>query len=128
MMLLLDTSTPLCCLTLIDGEQRHEVEWEAGRELARGLLGFIEAELREQDKVFADITALGAYKGPGSFTGLRIGLTVLNALADSLGIPIVGETGDGWQQKAIRRLEAGESEQIILPLYGGEAHITLPRK
>ncbi len=128
MIVLLDTSTPTCRLTLIDGEQRHEAEWEAHRELAKGLLGYIEAELGKQQKTFSDITTLGAFKGPGSFTGLRIGLTVLNTLADSLAVPIVGETGDDWQERALTRLEAGENEQIVLPLYGRDAHITTPRK
>lgn len=128
MILLLDTSTPTCRLTLIDKEWRHEAQWEAGRGLAKGLLGYIESELRGKQKTLADITAIGALKGPGSFTGLRIGLTVLNTLADSLHIPIVGETGESWQEKAVARLERGENERIVLPFYAVDAHITQPRK
>jgi tRNA threonylcarbamoyladenosine biosynthesis protein TsaB len=128
MILLLDTSTPFCRLMLIGRDVHSDTEWEADRELAHGLLGYLESELHRHDKTFADITGIGAYKGPGSFTGLRIGLTVLNTLADALHVPIVGTTGDDWQRQALSRLEAGENEQIILPLYGSEAHITPPRK
>ena len=128
MILLLDTSTPVCALTLIDGDWRYDTSWEANRELARGLLEYLEQELKAQGKTFSDLTGLGVFRGPGSFTGLRIGLTVLNTLADALMVPIVGETGDDWQQKALTRLDRGQNERIVLPLYGGEAHITQPRK
>jgi tRNA threonylcarbamoyladenosine biosynthesis protein TsaB len=128
MILLLDTATPVCRLWLIEGEDTYDTSWEANRELAKGLLGFIEQELSGQGKTFADLTAIGAFKGPGSFTGLRIGLTVLNTLADALSLPIVGETGDDWRAGVLGRIERGENDQIVLPLYGSEAHITTPRK
>lgn len=128
MILLLDTSAPICRLVLIGEGLRHDAEWEANRELAKGLLGYLEAELAKVDKAVEDITGIGVFRGPGSFTGLRIGLTILNTLADTLSIPIVGATGDEWQANALARLENGENERVILPFYGSEAHITSPRK
>lgn len=128
MIILLDTSTPVCKLTVIDGDSRQDYEWEAARELAHGLLGYIEARLGESGKTLNDITGIGGYLGPGSFTGLRIGLTVLNTLADSLGVLIIGATGDDWRQVAEARLGKGENDQILLPYYGADAHITTPRK
>lgn len=128
MILFLDTSTPICKLSLADGEWHYHNEWEAGRELAKSLLGYIEEQLQKNGKTWQDISAIGAFQGPGSFTGLRIGLTVLNAIADSEGIPIVGETGEDWQQKVLARLNTGENDKIALPFYGGEANITKPRK
>lgn len=128
MILLLDTSTPICRFALYEQSFIVRDEWEAGRDLAENLLGYLKEQLESRDKSWDDITGIGAYKGPGSFTGLRIGLAVLNTLADARQIPIVGETNDGWQQQAIRRLEAGEDEQIVMPLYGSEANITKPRK
>lgn len=128
MILLLDTSTPECRLTLIDGDWRYEAKWEAARDLARGLLEYIQSQLDSQGKSWKDLSGLGAFKGTGSFTGLRIGITVLNTVAYSEGIPIVGETGETWQETAVKRLLAGESDKIVLPEYGGEANITQPRK
>lgn len=129
MILLLDTSTPTCRLTLIDADgQQYEAQWEAGRELSKGLLAFLESELQRRGKAFSDLSGIGAFRGPGSFTGLRIGLTVLNTLADALAVPIIGTTDDDWQSAAIAKLENGENERIVLPLYGGEANITSPRK
>jgi tRNA threonylcarbamoyladenosine biosynthesis protein TsaB len=128
MILLLDTSTPICKLTLIDGETRRDDQWQADRQLAKGLLGYLQEQLQKNGKTFDDITGLGAFTGPGSFTGLRIGLTVLNTIASSQNIPIVGSLGDDWQTQALDKLRGGLNEQIILPLYGSEAHITQPRK
>lgn len=128
MILLLDTSTPTCHLSLIEGDWRYDTNWEAGRGLAKGLLEFLEKELEFQEKSWADVTGLVAYKGPGSFTGLRISITVLNTLAHTNRWPIVGVTGDDWRAQGVARLEACENDEIVLPEYGGEANITQPRK
>lgn len=128
MILLLDTSTPVCKLTLVEGEWRYHDEWQADRELAKKLLGYLQEQLQKNGKTWQDISAIGAFQGPGSFTGLRIGLTVLNTIADVRGIPIVGEVGNDWQEKATARLNSGENDKIALPFYGSEAHITKPRK
>lgn len=128
MILLLDTSTGTCKLTFVQGSEIKQHEWQADRTLAKNLLRYLEEKLSERSASWHDITGIGVMKGPGSFTGLRIGMTVLNTLADALQIPIVGETGEDWEEKAIKRLQSGENEQIVLPEYGREANITKPRK
>ena len=128
MILLLDTSTPVCHLGLVDGDWNYETSWESGRGLAKGLLDFLEKELSGQGKSWADVTGLVVFKGPGSFTGLRIGITVLNTLAYANNWPIVGATGDDWRQVGMVRIAGGENDEIVLPEYGGEANITTPKK
>lgn len=128
MIALIDTSTPVCHLSLVDGDWRFDTEWEAGRGLAKGLLRFLEDTLVSQNKAWKDITGLVVYKGPGSFTGLRISATVFNTLATANGWPVVGETGETWRQDGLLRLARGENDEIVLPEYGGEANITQPRK
>lgn len=128
MILLLDTSTPVCKLTLSEGGWRFDDEWQADRELARHLLRYLHDNLEKNGKIWSDISGIGAFMGPGSFTGLRIGLTVLNTIANAQGIPIVGAKGSEWQVEALERLHNGEDDQIVLPFYGSEAHITKPRK
>lgn len=128
MILLIDTSTPVCHLSMIEGDWRYDNEWEAGRGLAKGLLGFLDEQLGLQKKAWSDVTGLVVFKGPGSFTGLRISATVFNTLAAANDWPIVGVTGETWQQVGLKRLENGESDEIVLPEYGGEANITKPRK
>lgn len=128
MILLLNTSTPVCTLTLVDGDQRFESEWQADRTLAKGLLAYLRDQLAIHDKTFDDITAIGVFRGPGSFTGLRIGMTVLNTIADTQQIPIVGATGESWQIDVMDRLQSGGNDKIVLPFYGSDARITKPRK
>jgi tRNA threonylcarbamoyladenosine biosynthesis protein TsaB len=128
MIILLDTSTPLCKVTFIDGEQRLHDEWQADRTLAKGLLGYLQTQLQRYDKTFADLSGIAVFQGPGSFTGLRIGLTVMNTIADSEHVAIIGAQGDDWQERALERLHAGENDKIVLPFYGSDAHITTPRK
>ena len=128
MILLLDTSTPICKLSFVDGGWRFDDEWKADRELAKGLLGYLDTHLLANGKTWTDISGIVAFKGPGSFTGLRIGLTVLNTFAGSEQVPIIGAVGENWQTEGMKRLEAGENDRIVLPEYGSEAHITKPRK
>lgn len=128
MIILLDTSTPICKISFVDDRDRQDIEWEAGRSLARNLLGFLHEKLVERGQTWTDITGIGAFKGPGSFTGLRIGLTVMNTLAHELKIPIVGETGENWSLSALGRLKNGADDRLVMPEYGAEAHITTPKK
>jgi len=128
MILLLDTSTPICRLTLIEGDRCQNSEWQADRMLAKGIFGYLDKILRTLDKTWSDITAIGVFEGPGSFTGLRIGLTVMNTIANTQGISIVGGRGDNWQDEVLAKLNAGKNEKIVLPFYGSDARITAPKK
>jgi len=129
MILLLDTSTAECRLSLYEGTTLLLANvWQADRELAEGLLGYILQNAAEQNKTLDDISGIGLMQGPGSFTGLRIGASICNAIAADRSIPIVGTTGEDWQAQALTRLNNGENDQIVLPDYGRPARITQPRK
>lgn len=128
MIILLDTATPTARLTIVDEDTQYDYQWEANRELARGLLGWLRESVEQTGHTWSDIGGIGVFEGPGSFTGLRIGMAVCNTLAESLGVPIVAVTGEDWQQRAVQRLRAGENDEIALPLYDRDANITKPRK
>jgi tRNA threonylcarbamoyladenosine biosynthesis protein TsaB len=100
---------------------------ETGRDLARDLLGILQRELAARNANFTDITGIVVFRGPGSFTGLRIGATVANTIAHDMDINIVGATGDDWYQTGQARLAANETDQVILPFYDRPANITPPR-
>ena len=110
MKMYLDTSTPETILKLDDKEYR----WESGRDLAEKLHEFLRDKLAENGKTWQDIEEITFMSGPGSFTGLRIGAAVVNALASELNIPLYNHKG--------------EKVPLILPDYGREANITAPKK
>lgn len=123
------TDSPVAELYLYEGtELKAEKTWQADRQLAHGLLGQLEAFLAGHGTAFHDVKGLFVYRGPGSFTGLRIGITVMNTIAYSESIAIVGVDGDTWKQDALVKLESGENDQVVLPFYGAEARITKPKK
>lgn len=128
MIILLDTSTAICKLSLLDDKESHEYDWQADRNLASGLLKFLSEKLSENNLTWSDISGIGVYRGPGSFTGLRIGLTVLNTIADSEAIQIVGGTGDNWKNEVLDKIKQGIDDKIVLPFYSNEANITISKK
>ncbi len=128
MILGLNTSTPTCAMFLMN-ETWRDYGWEAGRNLADELLGRIERAITsEGGKSLENLSGIIVYKGPGSYTGLRIGLTVANTLAQSLQLPIVGVTGEAWLEDGYRQLQQAHNDGIVMPVYGGQPNITTPRK
>lgn len=113
----------------MDGKQLSYHTWLAHRELSKTLLGVIRDELKKQDATFDDIGSVLIFRGPGSFTGLRIGITVANTLAHSLTVPIVGIAEEHeWLERGLAKLKDGGNDQLVMPEYGAEAHITQQKK
>lgn len=111
-----------------DQNQLTNEVWQAHRQLAETIHQKINQLLTVQGSTLYNLEGVVCFKGPGSFTGLRIGLTVGNALAYGLQVPIVSAQGENWVQSGISRLHKGENEEISLPEYGSPANITLPKK
>ena len=130
MILILRTGTEDNLLELrdISGNIKFSNTWPASKLLSEELPGLIEDALSYFNSKFDNVSGIIVFKGPGSYTGLRIGITVVNAIADQVGAPIVGQTGNNWIEDGLERLRHGENDQIVLPEYGGEANITKPRK
>ncbi|OGG15226.1 tRNA (adenosine(37)-N6)-threonylcarbamoyltransferase complex dimerization subunit type 1 TsaB [Candidatus Gottesmanbacteria bacterium RIFCSPHIGHO2_01_FULL_39_10] len=86
--LLIDTSSNLCTIVgLIIGQQKQTLE-DNRRHASQNLLPLIEKILNENNLTIHDINAINVSIGPGSFTGLRVGIAVANALGTFLGVPI----------------------------------------
>lgn len=139
MILFIDSSTEKLRLWLKNDDFEVNFEKTLGREMAKNILAEIKEFLAENDANWQNLRGICVFAGPGSFTGLRIGVTVANTLADSLKIPIVGEKNsddsknngenlENWREIALEKLNSGADDKIALPFYGAEANITKPRK
>lgn len=89
MKLFINTSQGDKVIVGIDGEK---VERESKIHRSQALLSIINEELEKRGKKIKDLKEIEIFLGPGSFTGLRIGTAVANALAWSLKIPVNGKT------------------------------------
>ena len=90
--LALDTSGTFCVLALAeeDGSVRAVSLFQSKRSLSRRLLGEIDGLLSRNSLTLADMTAFAVGLGPGSFTGVRVGVTTAKTLAQVEEKPLVG--------------------------------------
>ncbi|MEO6513624.1 MAG: tRNA (adenosine(37)-N6)-threonylcarbamoyltransferase complex dimerization subunit type 1 TsaB [Candidatus Saccharimonadales bacterium] len=122
------TDKPEAEIGLYEDEKQLAYEtWTAHRQLAETIHAKLRDILAKESKNLKDIGGIVAYKGPGSFTGLRIGLTVTNTLAYALDVPLTGTTGQQWLKTGIIALLAGNAEKLVVPEYGAPVHITAPK-
>ena len=91
MLLAVDTSTAQVGLALYDGAQViGEYAWRSGQRHTVELAPAISELLTRCGITMDDIRAVGIALGPGSFTSLRVGLSLVKGLALSRHIPLVG--------------------------------------
>ena len=112
----------------VSGKKLAEIKWRAHLKLAETLNSKIQEILNMLSISYDNLGGIAIYKGPGSFTGLRIGMSVANALAFSLGIPIVSKSGNNWLESSMEDLLKGKNEKIVAPKYGAPARVTKPKK
>ncbi len=91
MLLAIDTATRIASLALHDGSAlRYEETWEAGREHTTQVFPRLVAAMETLRVRPEDLIAVAVALGPGSFTGLRIGLSIAKGLCMARSIPLLG--------------------------------------
>ncbi len=88
MKLFIDTSDREKIIVGLNGKM---YETAARKDSSQKLLPFIDEVLKKNKKTVNDITEIEVNTGPGSFTGLRIGVSVANTLGWALNIPVNGK-------------------------------------
>ena len=130
MYLFINTSQPEADIGLLDDKAIFidRIKWQAGHNQSDELLQRIDSLLKLNGVKKTDLSGILMVKGPGSYTGLRVGIASGNALALALGIGAVGiageETGDLAQ--IISRFE-DLSNDFVRPFYANSPHITKPK-
>lgn len=86
----IETATDICSVALSKGDQQLSlVESDRERSHASLLNQFIRQALEEAGKQFKDLDSIAVSKGPGSYTGLRIGVSTAKGLSYALEIPLL---------------------------------------
>ena len=124
-MLVIDTATPATVIGVRAGdvivERRHDpAPGERPGHVAQ-VLALAEEALAEAGVGLADLERIGVGVGPGSFTGLRIGIATARALGHSAGLPVVAVSTLG--ALAVAASEA--SVLAVLDARRGEAFVAL---
>lgn len=87
----IDTATEMGCVALCRGhEPVGELSFPAAMSQSERLLPAIESLLGQVETKAAEIELIAVSLGPGSFTGLRIGIATAKGLGRALGRPVVG--------------------------------------
>lgn len=87
----IDTSSKICGVAVLDGEKLlEEISQDNGLSHSEKLMPIIKERLEKISLTLNDIDLIVCDKGPGSFTGIRIGVATTKAFSDSLNIKAVG--------------------------------------
>lgn len=89
LILCIETGTDVCSVALSRNGKPVSLREETGRDHARKIAVFTEELLREADVAHEELDAVAIGKGPGSYTGLRIGTSFAKGLCYALGIPLI---------------------------------------
>ena len=90
-LLVIDTSGPVCGTAVMDREKVYS-EWTAQNRNTHSanLMPMAEAALQSAGKTIREMDAIAAVTGPGSFTGIRMGIAYAKGLGIGLNIPVIG--------------------------------------
>lgn len=90
LILAIDSSTPVAGIALMDDEQLiREAFVNYKKNHSETLMPMVDRVLRDCERTLAEVDALAVTIGPGSFTGLRIGLAAVKGLSLATNIPVV---------------------------------------
>ncbi len=91
MLLAIDTATARASIALHDGQTlRSECSWEATNRHTETLAAHIVQSLASVERTVADLRAVAVCRGPGSYTGVRVGVALAKGIAVSRQIPLIG--------------------------------------
>ncbi|MGL5090929.1 MAG: tRNA (adenosine(37)-N6)-threonylcarbamoyltransferase complex dimerization subunit type 1 TsaB [Aeromonas sobria] len=106
--LAVDTATEACSAALLVGDTLFSRWEEAPRDHTRKILPMVQAVLDDAGITLNDLDAIAFGRGPGSFTGVRIGISVAQGLAFGVGVPLIGISTLAAMAQGAYRLDGAE--------------------
>ena len=91
--LAIDTSSKICSTAILENENLiDEINLDNGKTHSENLLPIISQILERNNLKLSDVDLIACSVGPGSFTGIRIGIASIKAIAEVNNIPIASVT------------------------------------
>ena len=118
--LILDTALEACSVGILDGSRSIERSETVLRGHAERLFGMIESAMAEARLEFADLDRIAVTVGPGSFTGVRIGVSAARGFALVNDRPVVGLSTLAAHATSVRLTGADSPVVALLTGRGGE--------
>lgn len=114
----IETSGKVCSVAITkDGRVEYQLEDHEGMRHAEVLAPFVEKCMKELERKGEQLDAVAVSIGPGSYTGLRIGLSLAKGLAFSLGLPLIGvSTLQLLAVKAMFRNMDFTGDELLVPM------------
>ena len=117
MKLIIDTIDKNCVVSLHDGDNIDSQKWQWEKDTGTEVLRNIKKLLEKHKKKLVDIKAILVNAGPGSFTGVRVGVTVANTLGWTLNIPVIGYRDGELDKLLSRKFTQTKFSKPVLPYY-----------
>ena len=90
LILAISTSSKICSVALLEDDKiLNEINIENQKTHSENLLPLIDDILKSQNKKISEVKLIACDNGPGSFTGIRIGISTVKAIAEVNQIPVV---------------------------------------
>lgn len=121
LILAIDTATPAGSVAMIQGETLlGEVLLNLSSTHSERLLTAADQLLKETGHTMADLAALAVVRGPGSFTGIRVGMGTVQGLALATGCPVIPVSS--LQSVALNAAASSETVWSLLDARKGEVY------
>ena len=112
--LYIETATDVCSVALSKGAEIIGLKEEAGgNNHAKHLLPFVDEVLKQAEASMTDINGVAVSIGPGSYTGLRIGVSTAKGIAYTAGIPVMAISTLESIAQGAKTLWSGTSTETV---------------
>ena len=110
----IETATKNCSVSLADGKNQLQIKEVNDGSYSHGemLHVYIDEIIKKANKNLADLDAVAVSKGPGSYTGLRIGVSAAKGLCYSLDVPLISVSTLASLASTLKV----EKDALIIPL------------